>query len=63
LFQKDNTRPHAAAISRACLKYTDAMAWPATSPDLSLIKDMCDAIRHVIKTLGLTSTAKSAETV
>uniref|UniRef100_A0A8B9KGI7 Tc1-like transposase DDE domain-containing protein n=1 Tax=Astyanax mexicanus TaxID=7994 RepID=A0A8B9KGI7_ASTMX len=43
-FQQDNAHPHTNTILKACLKDTDTIPWPDTSPDLSLIENVWDAI-------------------
>ncbi len=51
MLQHDNARPH---VARICIQFLEAenipvLAWPAYSPDMSLIKQVWDALDQCIQ--------------
>ncbi|GFU31668.1 transposable element Tcb2 transposase [Trichonephila clavipes] len=49
IFQPDNSQPHTARVSQACLRTVTTLPWPARSPDLSAIKHIWDHLdnKHI----------------
>ncbi|GFY05009.1 DDE_3 domain-containing protein [Trichonephila clavipes] len=46
VFQQDNARPHTARVAEDFLRLFQTLAWPARSPDLSLVEHVWDQLKR-----------------